>query len=214
MLSGRLLVRDQVGGLDPRRVPVVVSTVVLLSLSMCLLVTVVAPTRVSAATTSKTTTSTSKTPALMPTVRAGQPLITPGHGATQGPIGADPAKPRHQADHPQWTAPRRADLQRRLRRIPLRSTTAPPSTPTPPTRRVGRTRKRRTSRSSQSPGRPASPGTIWVTCSPPFPSGRCRAISGRPLYGPVPTGLLSCTTPRPPPTPSTASTRRPTRDVS
>jgi hypothetical protein len=67
----------------------VVRTLTFLSIGACLLGVVEAP---AAASTSKTTTSTPKPLSLLPKVRAGQPMITPGHRATQGPIGANPAK--------------------------------------------------------------------------------------------------------------------------
>ena len=68
-----------------------VHTLALLSIGACLLAVVAGPSGTSAASTAKTSTSTSKPP-LTPKVRAGQPLITPGHGATKGPIGTNPAK--------------------------------------------------------------------------------------------------------------------------
>ncbi len=68
-----------------------VCTLVALSFSACLLTAVSPPIGAGAATASKTTTSSSSPFAPLP-VRAGQPLIRPGHNATKGPIGTNPAK--------------------------------------------------------------------------------------------------------------------------
>jgi hypothetical protein len=69
----------------------VVRTLAALSMSACLLAAAT-QTVAGASSTATTATSTSKPISLLPKVRAGQPLITPGHRATQGPIGANPAK--------------------------------------------------------------------------------------------------------------------------
>jgi glycosyl hydrolase family 43 len=68
-----------------------VGTLAVLSVGACLLAVVTAPAG-AGASTRKTDTSTSKPFSVIPPVRAGQPLITPGHSATHGPIGANPAK--------------------------------------------------------------------------------------------------------------------------
>ena len=55
-------------------------------------VTVAAPVGAGASSSAKKTTSTSKPLLVIPRVRAGQPLVTPGHNATKGPVGVNPAK--------------------------------------------------------------------------------------------------------------------------
>jgi hypothetical protein len=65
-----------------------------LSISACVLTAVVTPTGAGAgaASRAKTTTTTSKPLSVIPKARAGQPLVTPGHNATKGPVGVNPAK--------------------------------------------------------------------------------------------------------------------------
>ena len=64
----------------------------LLSISACLLAIVAAPIGADMPAKSKTIATSSRSPSPAQKVRAGQPLITPGHGATKGPIGVNPAK--------------------------------------------------------------------------------------------------------------------------
>ncbi len=70
-----------------------VRTLALLSISLGVLAVVVAaPAGGGASSTSKKTTSTSKPLSIIPQARVGQPLVTPGHNATKGPVGVNPAK--------------------------------------------------------------------------------------------------------------------------
>jgi hypothetical protein len=71
----------------PRLTSLRMGLVVILTISVCLLGVIVPPTSAGGSIPRTTSTSTS-----VPRVRAGQPLITPGHNATRGPIGINPAK--------------------------------------------------------------------------------------------------------------------------
>jgi hypothetical protein len=73
--------------------PFAVLMIALVLLSACLL-TLAASTVAGGASTPKRSTSTSEPSSLVPPARAGQPLVTPGHNATKGPIGANPATAR------------------------------------------------------------------------------------------------------------------------
>ncbi len=72
----------------------VARTLAVVSITACVLAVVVAaPTGAGAgAASTHKTTPTSKPLSVIPKVRAGQPLVTPGHNATKGPIGVNPAK--------------------------------------------------------------------------------------------------------------------------
>jgi Glycosyl hydrolases family 43 len=76
-----------------RRSPLAVALVAALASGVTMLSAIVVPAfGVSAASTPKTTTPTSRPLSVIPKVRAGQPVVTPGHRATKGPIGVNPAK--------------------------------------------------------------------------------------------------------------------------
>jgi hypothetical protein len=74
-----------------RPIPRSLVAFVVLSIAACILAGIIGPVG-AGASRAKLVTATSKPLSVIPPVRAGQPLITPGHRATKGPIGTNPAK--------------------------------------------------------------------------------------------------------------------------
>ncbi len=201
-----------VGDLAPSRPsPFAVYTLAVVSITACVLAVVVAaPTGAGAgAASTPKTTQTSKPLSVIPKVRAGQPLVTPGHNATKGPIGVNPAKaqgvkltilsgllhgePIYNGDFADPYALYDANTDA----VYAYAT----GTSNGPDAKAAHIPVIAISRST------GFAGHFLGDALPPCPSGPCRGISGRRQSGRAPTGPLSCTTRHRPPTHSTASTR-------